>query len=127
MLFFLSIKAFLFFFLILKDSKQIRYHKITFYSVLFLIASVGNTTSFITLLFMRKNTSIQQKNVHYMRVRKLFIDLFLNLCVADLLVKKTYVNTVKYSLYIPTNKLGNKNKLSQKNLNLSKLFTLKFW
>lgn len=49
--------------------------KMIIYSILFVISSIGNTSAFITLLIKKKKSSKS-------RVRLLF----LNLCVADLLV-----------------------------------------
>ena len=51
--------------------------KIIIYSILFLVSSIGNTSSFITLLLKKKKAAKS-------RVRLLF----LNLCVADLLVTR---------------------------------------
>ena len=55
--------------------------KIVLYSILFVISSLGNTTSFIALCFMnKKKTRVEFKNPKS-RIRLLL----LNLCVADLL------------------------------------------
>ncbi len=61
--------------------KRIRQsEKIIIYSILFVIASVGNTTSFIALLFMNKDR--KKKNKSKSRIRLLMM----NLCMADLMV-----------------------------------------
>ena len=57
-------------------TRILQLEKIIIYSILFIISSIGNTSSFITLLLKKKNAKS--------RVRLLF----LNLCVADLLVTK---------------------------------------
>lgn len=54
------------------------WEKIAIYSVLFVIASIGNTTSFIALLFMSR----QNRSQNFTRIRMLFM----NLCIADLMV-----------------------------------------
>ena len=56
-----------------------QFDKIIVYSILFLIASIGNTTSFIALLFMKKRGNLKTSQS---RIRLLFM----NLCVADLMV-----------------------------------------
>lgn len=56
--------------------------KIVIYSILFVIASVGNTTAFIALLFMNRLNRSQ----NFTRIRMLFM----NLCIADLMV--TYIH-----------------------------------
>jgi hypothetical protein len=65
--------------------KRIRQsEKIIIYSILFVIASVGNTTSFVALLFMNKER--KKKNKSKSRIRLLMM----NLCMADLMVN--YIN-----------------------------------
>lgn len=54
------------------------WEKIAIYSILFIIASIGNTTSFIALLFMNRLNRSQ----NFSRIRMLFM----NLCIADLMV-----------------------------------------
>lgn len=58
------------------------WEKIAIYSILFVIASIGNTTSFIALLFMSR----QNRSQNFTRIRMLFM----NLCIADLMV--TYIH-----------------------------------
>lgn len=53
--------------------------KIIIYSILFIIASIGNTTSFIALLFMNR----LNRSKNFTRIRMLFM----NLCIADLMVR----------------------------------------
>jgi uncharacterized membrane protein len=63
--------------------------KIVIYSILFVIASIGNTTSFVALLFMKKNKSDpanSSSSSSKMRIRLLLM----NLCIADLIV--TYIH-----------------------------------
>lgn len=63
--------------------RLIHVDKIVIYSILFALASIGNTTSFIALLNMRtRKNCVQSKN----RIRLLF----LNLCIGDLMV--TYIH-----------------------------------
>jgi hypothetical protein len=57
-----------------------QYDKIIIYSILFVIASVGNTTSFVALLFMNKER--KKKNKSKSRIRLLMM----NLCMGDLMV-----------------------------------------
>ncbi|CAF0817081.1 unnamed protein product [Brachionus calyciflorus] len=59
--------------------------KILIYTFLFLFASIGNSTSFVALLFMNKNTNKNFKNSRS-RIRLLLM----NLCIADLMV--TYIH-----------------------------------
>jgi hypothetical protein len=56
--------------------------KIIMYSILFVISSIGNTTSFIALRFMNRNND--NLNNSKSRIRHLLM----NLCIADLMVKK---------------------------------------
>ena len=56
--------------------------KITIYSILFIIACIGNTTAFVALLFMNKSSLKSSK----IRIRLLLM----NLCIADLIV--TYID-----------------------------------
>lgn len=58
--------------------------KIVIYTVLFFLSSIGNTTSFIALLFMNKNNNSNFKNSRS-RIRLILM----NLCIADLMV--TYI------------------------------------
>ena len=60
-----------------------QFDKIIVYSILFLIASIGNTTSFIALLFMKKKNNLKTSQS---RIRLLFM----NLCVADLMVNSYF-------------------------------------
>ena len=59
--------------------RQIHVDKIVIYSILFIVSSIGNTTSFIALL----NMKTRKQCVHsHNRIRLLF----LNLCIGDLMV-----------------------------------------
>ena len=62
-----------------QDSNFTQYEKIVIYSIIFLIASVGNTTSFVALLFMNKKQKLKLTKT---RIRLIL----LNLCVGDLMV-----------------------------------------
>jgi hypothetical protein len=55
--------------------------KIIIYSILFVLSSVGNTTSLIALINMNKRKSL---NCSKSRIRLLFI----NLCIGDLMVNE---------------------------------------
>lgn len=59
--------------------RQTHIDKIVIYSILFLLSSIGNTTSFIALLNMKKRKNFNQSKY---RIRLLF----LNLCIGDLMV-----------------------------------------
>jgi gonadotropin-releasing hormone receptor len=63
-----------------------QYEKITIYSILFLIASIGNTTSFVGLLFMNSSSG-KKKLKSNSRIRLLM----LNLCVGDLMVAYIHI------------------------------------
>lgn len=66
-------------------SKTKHTEKIYIYAILFIIASIGNSTSFVALLFMNKSTNKNFKNSRS-RIRLLLM----NLCIADLMV--TYIH-----------------------------------
>lgn len=66
-------------------SKTKHTEKIFIYTILFIIASIGNSTSFVALLFMNKSTNKNFKNSRS-RIRLLLM----NLCIADLMV--TYIH-----------------------------------
>jgi hypothetical protein len=59
-------------------ARKIHTEKVVIYSILFVISSIGNTTSFIALLFMNRLNRSQ----NFTRIRMLFM----NLCIADLMV-----------------------------------------
>lgn len=62
--------------------------KIFVYLSLFIISSIGNTTAFIALLFMKNSN----KSKNCIRIRMLFM----NLCIADLMV--TQINYTRKHL-----------------------------
>lgn len=63
----------------LVKARQIHIDKISIYTILFILSSIGNTASFVALLNMNKQ---RNTNNSKSRIRLLF----LHLCVGDLMV-----------------------------------------